>query len=1712
MIHVHYWKTLSAAERSSWIEPFKAGARVGDFVGDLVGPRTVMRNGEACELDDEVSDYDHLSVVPMPGTPVAVLVNIAISAVIGYGISLLIPSPDPPVQRDDDRSANRGFNSMSNTRAEGQPIEVLYGEHRIAGTILSEFVRVNNDTLISTYFALVSVGHGPIESIAGETSDTPAGTPLSTDAGTMPTGIQIQGNPAPNYSGIKAWVRLGSDDPEPVPGFERAYRTVEVGAVLEQEQVGVNTRVIPEVSFDSDAYEEVWNEWAFGWDTLRRDVDRVDVILNFPRGLYRIDSGTSDIQTAGVVVQVRFCLLDSDGNPLLGPGRGGNQNDGWVRMVQKTITKSEQTPFQISMPIPLYEPQDYQAGDPGGAMRIDTWTAGTYLRTQFALDSTRRPAIWAPSIVGHNYINRFSFEGWFTFDTTTSEGPFGSFSGGDRYVALMEYSSAYTVLAATTVGNGLWVGFRVTPDGKWHPRVDFGHRGVAAEWPDVSNAIERTTVASDKKWHHIVFSYKFLYGLQATQEFFINGTTYGAIFTPHAGLLCPNVDGYGFNGVADARILIGHGSTIRTPDYALRGWIDEVIIWNKALTYTDVNFRYNSGRGQLQDAEDGAVLNVWHGNGDFLDAAGVNDLEIIGSSGLLSVGTDDGVVEKVFAPLGTTGKYRVQVLRVNGLEPDSTLATAERRQDEVEFDLAVTSIAESYVYPRIAYFALEIPATGQLNTRAPSLTSVAKGRKVPIWDGESTIAPTAPEAWTANPAWIMGDIATNPIYGGGQVFSLAKLDLVALKAVADACDARVYDRKGGRHFYRQEFEANSNLIAARSEAFGFWTGNLDVTANTEVAPDGETTADKLEDNSTASGVLATESITAIGITASEEPTWYCYSLFVLKQPGAPFSSSIQATVGGVDYSCSFSVSDGEAVSGCVVEDYSDTWWLVKMDTFFSIGGSGVGAIAPSIYPCRYTLGTTVEDGALIGEITVWGAFLHRGRVHLDYLTDVSPRCYLYMADENASGSAQTLPSHWTVGRELRLRGCSDADWDTPAGVVKALEILEVQTFDDIDGYTRVWVITAEWYSELTTTHPSSTFPNLITGTREWEDPLGDFAEQSGDTLTTEFDDGGTTGGPLHPSPLQANVLKHTTDSALGNSWQVISSTTGDTLVFRAKAYRPAGVDSLILILRDGAASGQDDANAASDADNWVTLTATTLTSTSSPQMEFAYIDATADAEFYIGSVGVWVSSKVTTGASPGGTVEGAEALFRYDAVHDTFRQFWDALIEVSRSCRAMPGREGGRLRFKQDGVRLPVGLLTMGSIEREPGGDSTLKFSYTGGLLRENYLTTDIQDRDHNWERKPVVVTTDTLDDLADPEVIIQGNFSLPGVTRRSQALRHGEYMLRVNELSNVEGSLRASPGKISYEPGDVVAFGHDMLPLGKGGRTSRQSTTALNLLITDNESFTAWTFTSSYVTVTANVVAGPTGIPNGHLIAVDDALQGPVQMTSIELGDGVSYMFSIRVKKKTGVKIGFSLSQEASGTQLGVFEYTWSTGVLAQISVASGITSGVIVEANGWVRVYLDYESKAAVGLKMIIIPERDIPSYDGARVYVADAMLELAPATGLPSTYDRPGAGIWLDRKIELEPGTSYTARITNKTTGNCETCNVTAGDGEFLEGDLLAVDTTALTFTIEEGDEYLIYSDAQRFESTITSLALSHDGAVDVEFLKYDEGVFVGDDATS
>lgn len=1684
MIHLHVWRGLSVGSRESSIVPFSEGMTVGD-----VSDGAVLHNGRRCSLDAPLRDGDHVDVMVLPGAEITlaeVLWTMLISTAISVAVRALLPPPEPAKEGGDERSPTYGFGRVRNIRAEGQPIPVIYGEHLTGGTIFNEFVEVNNSTGESTYFALVGLGHGEVESIGGATSDTPDVSPLTSNAKTTPETIFLQGNPLSNFHKTKVWVRMGSNEQTLVPGFEKSRVTYDVNVGLTTKTVGVDQTndLIPALDYDSADYDvTVWDKYGYAWDVPQVDVDGVEAVIHFPGGLYKVDTNGT-IQPTRWVLGIRYCKLDANGQALLGSGFGGNQDDGWVRLPFEEFNLDRQNSFQLTFPVSFYDPLDHIAPVPGDTYRTQSWSSAS-IETVNPVFQGRRPETWNPGVYGDGAIaGKFTCECWLAFDTTAADdGPFdaANITGSRDYLPIFEWAS-------TASEDGVWFGFRVYPDGRWRPYMEVGKWGRWFEWPDVSDMIEPTTDSTDKKWHHIVWSHSRDGSSTNRTRFWLNGVYLGE-YEQNVDILAP--DPANGSGTGFAKMVWGESSTLITGDFSVRGWWDEMIVADDFYSNQDVALRYNGGEGIRQSDADPDLVLLWHIEGGLTDATAFGN-HGVGTTGTLV--TDEGKITKVVAPTRTRGAYRVQCCRINGESQENGLGN--RRQDDAEWQLAVTWIDQTFVYPGIAYSAIEVEATEQVNSSAPTVTHVVRGRKVRVWDRVSTVAPSFARQWTQNPAWIAMDIATDEEYGGGQAFALEDVDLDSVAALADRCDERVYDARGQRYFYRQDYEANGNLCTSPASIDGFWsltTGSPTVTQNAAEAPNGAIEADTIED--TDAGVTATRGFSA---TPSTEPSLYCASAFIKKDTSVTaHSAGIRITLNSVPYDCVFNLDDGAAIDNCVVVDYDDDWWWVKCTPQLF---EGIGSIACHYLPAAFDRNTTTENSALLGEMTVWGFALHRGRAHTAYPDSEGARAYLFMANEDSDGAAQTLPSHWIAGAELRIRDAGDSSWDTPlTGTLKALEITEVVTTDAVDGYDRVWMIAVKWPSTLDA--PDGTYPNLVSDGIEWNDIAGEWTVPTGVTAVQEFDDGGQTGGPVDDEPLFSDVCKITGSTITSDllDQTLPASVNGVEIRARALVYREDTAANPHLMLRLGAgAAGLEEATDL----GWNKLELDILADNGT-EIGLYHPGGISTETLYVDGIGCWVLVDAS-GNSPGGTVEGAEALFEYDSVRDTFAGLWDTLVGELLTCRASPVREGSRLRFKYEAPRAPVALVTMGNTVSS-GDESSFTVRYVNEKQRTNSVAIDFLDRAMRWERSTASVDDEALETTTDEGLVRRENYFLGGVTRRSQVLRHALFHLAVNRTVIREGSVTVDPTGLTYEPGDVISLGHDIVPWGQGGRLIRSAGIGSNV-VENSQRFDLWTAPTGEVEITTDSMSTPDGYPVADLVEVLAAAQTSLTQTVTDITDTVSYCFSVRVKALApGDQFGILLNQ-IGGAGFILAEYDWTTGVFSEPSSGTGWTLTLIEEADGWVRLGVEIQSASTDDIIMSILPARG-SVFTGVKVWLADAQIE--SGASVPTDYDRPGLGFFIDREVTLAAGSTYKCRIVSQTTGATEEAEITSGPGVYEEGDRIEFLATSLTFRPQEGDAYLIYTDAEKMLASVTAVRINEDLSCEVDWVQYDESIFDGDD---
>jgi hypothetical protein len=179
-----------------------------------------------------------------------------------------------------------------------------------------------------------------------------------------------------------------------------------------------------------------------------------------------------------------------------------------------------------------------------------------------------------------------------------------------------------------------------------------------------------------------------------------------------------------------------------------------------------------------------------------------------------------------------------------------------------------------------------------------------------------------------------------------------------------------------------------------------------------------------------------------------------------------------------------------------------------------------------------------------------------------------------------------------------------------------------------------------------------------------------------------------------------------------------------------------------------------------------------------------------------------------------GVAEGRERRFEYSWPHDTFKGFWDTLIDVAATGRAMPMRDGRILRFKVEKPRTAVALVGMGSIKPD-----SFEISYRGQSNRINSYEADFWDEDKNYERSPTNFDDPDLDPSSAEEEINRESITVEGITRRSQMKRDLYFRIQTEKLLSRSGKFRVGLEALPFEVSDVIQLAHDVVPWGLSGR-----------------------------------------------------------------------------------------------------------------------------------------------------------------------------------------------------------------------------------------------------------------------------------------------------
>ncbi|MGV3974261.1 host specificity protein J [Citrobacter freundii] len=194
------------------------------------------------------------------------------------------------------------------------------------------------------------------------------------------------------------------------------------------------------------------------------------------------------------------------------------------------------------------------------------------------------------------------------------------------------------------------------------------------------------------------------------------------------------------------------------------------------------------------------------------------------------------LTHRINLPKATTG-WQIRVVR------DTADSTSQMLQNKTQVQ-AITEVIDARLrYPHTALLYVSFNAKSFSNI--PKISCKPKGRVIRIpqnydpiaraysgtWDG------TFKWGWTNNPAWIWFDILTEPRFGLGRRVTPAMLDKWELYRIAQRCDQKVPDGKGGsgtepRFMFDVYIQAQADAwqvikdIAAGFNGMTFWGNNM----------------------------------------------------------------------------------------------------------------------------------------------------------------------------------------------------------------------------------------------------------------------------------------------------------------------------------------------------------------------------------------------------------------------------------------------------------------------------------------------------------------------------------------------------------------------------------------------------------------------------------------------------------------------------------------------------------------------------------------------------------------------------------------------------------------------------------------------------------------------------------------------------------------------
>jgi len=243
--------------------------------------RVIVTGRRIEDLDSRIEEGDEIVVAPEVKAPVVAVVSFIVSAIwaaavahpflftffvlsMGYAVYQYMNQPKMPDFNlgggtgMDEGSPTYGWDGVQTIQEVGVPVAVVYGEHRVGGNIINQFLWEDGDKHYLN--VLLAVCEGEIESIES---------------------LELNNNPIDNFESVAVNKRFGTNYQSMIPNFEDLHNIYPVSANLTQNNPYIYT-------------------------TIDLDVEAFEIHLRLNNGLYQQNSSSGDIQSWSVTYRVEY--------------------------------------------------------------------------------------------------------------------------------------------------------------------------------------------------------------------------------------------------------------------------------------------------------------------------------------------------------------------------------------------------------------------------------------------------------------------------------------------------------------------------------------------------------------------------------------------------------------------------------------------------------------------------------------------------------------------------------------------------------------------------------------------------------------------------------------------------------------------------------------------------------------------------------------------------------------------------------------------------------------------------------------------------------------------------------------------------------------------------------------------------------------------------------------------------------------------------------------------------------------------------------------------------------------------------------------------------------------------------------------------------------------------------------------------------------------